>query len=139
MDVCFSGPNGSRAQNRGADSPAGRGNGKTRGRRRVLRNLSYLRREGDGRWASVPSYGQPLSHQLFHLLLVRTRAQGQSLLQRPRESLLRRRLHGRRLLQKSHYPAILLLFLADRIKFTVPIRSSISLFSLSVFRLPADC
>lgn len=50
--------------------------------------------EGDGSGAGMPGDGQPLSHQLLHLLLVRAGVEGKGLLQRSRASLLRGRLLG---------------------------------------------
>lgn len=50
--------------------------------------------EGDGSWSGMPGDGQSLSHQLLHLLLVRTGVEGKGFLQRSRTSLLRRRLFG---------------------------------------------
>lgn len=59
-----------------------------------FRHLSHLRREGKGRRPGLSGHGQSLPHQLLHLLLLRTCAARQGVLQCARACLLRGGLHG---------------------------------------------
>lgn len=92
-----------------------------------FRHLSHLWREGKGRRSGLPGHGQSLPHQLLHLLLLRTCAARQSVLQRAWACLLRGGLHGECVRSESSLPALI----------SAPL-SLFLLLPLTVFGLSAD-